>query len=66
MAAAVAGGGGGDDAEEEEEEEEEDLEKLQAEIADASGDTERAAIYRTAFEELWSNADPEMLAEVSR
>jgi hypothetical protein len=36
-----------------------------SEIADASGDTERAAIYRTAFEELWSDADPEMMAEVS-
>jgi tetratricopeptide (TPR) repeat protein len=36
-----------------------------SEIAAASGDQESAAIYRTAFEELWSDADPEMLAEVS-
>jgi len=37
-----------------------------SEIAAAEGDTERASMYRAAFEELWSDADPEMLAEVSR
>ncbi len=35
-----------------------------SEIAAAEGDTERASIYRAAFEELWSDADPEMLKQV--
>ena len=36
-----------------------------SEIAEATGNTERAGMYRAAFDALWSDADPEMLAEVS-
>ncbi len=37
-----------------------------SEIAEAQGDAQSAASYLEAFEELWADADPEMLAEVSR
>ena len=37
-----------------------------SEIAAKRGDTESATVYRAAFEELWADADPEMLEQVGR
>ena len=37
-----------------------------SEIAETRGDTESATDYRAAFEELWADADPEMLVAVTR